>query len=346
MAHILGRIPDYLLAVHATLTSKPVNATTSSDGNNMSTNYGPQHPPPPGQGYYSGQPHPPRESRRHRRSRDGSVSPRDSQNHFASQSQPSDYQESYHQPYDPRQYSEAPPPQEDDFHPPNQLAPYDEEKAFAEWNRAYGPGTAYDAAMNAPPPQTTRQHVRQRSLDDRRRRYEDDIDYYDDRSVDRRPPPRRRRRPHRRDSTQSVSDYQTKPETKDLGPTLMASAAGAFLGRKMVSKGALGIVGGAIAGALGANAGEHLDERKRRRDQKREEARREEDERYYREREDERYYREREDERRYSRRTRSPRDSVRETETVASRRRPRDLSRAPPRTKRYVGSSPDSRVSV
>jgi hypothetical protein len=37
---------------------------------------------------------------------------------------------------------------------------------------------------------------------------------------------------------------------------------------------------------------------------------------------------------------------VRETETVASRRRPRDLSRAPPRTKRYVGSSPDSRVSV
>lgn len=321
----------------------------------MSTNYDPQHPPPPGQGYYSGQPHPPRESRRHRRDQDGSVSPRDSQHHFASQSGPSNYQESNYEPYDPRRYSEAPPPAEDDFHPPNQLAPYDEEKAFAEWNRAYGPGTAYDAAMNAPPPgpppQTTRQHVRQRSLEDRRRRYEDDVDYYDDMSVDRRPqppppPPRRRRRPQRRDSTQSASDYQAKPETKDLGPTLMASAAGAFLGRKMVSKGALGIVGGAIAGALGANAGEHLDERKRRRNQRREEARREEDERYYREREDERYYREREDERRYSRRTRSPRDSVRETETVASRRRPRDLSRAPPRTKRYVGSSPDSRVSV
>lgn len=314
----------------------------------MSTNYDPQHPPPPGQGYYSGQPHPPREARRHRRDQGESVSPRDSQNHFASQSEPSNYQESYHQPYDPRRYSDAPPPPaEDDFHPPNQLAPYDEEKAFAEWNRAYGPGTAYDAAMNAPPPQTTRRQARRRSLDeDRRRRCEDDRDYYDDMSVDRRPPPRRRRRPHRRDSTQSVSDYQAKPETKQLGPTLVASAAGAFLGRKMVSKGALGIVGGAIAGALGANAGEHLDERKRRKDQRREEARREEDGRYHREREDERYYREREDERRYSRRTRSPRDSVRETETVASRRRPRDLSRAPPRTKRYVGSSPDSRVSV
>jgi len=310
----------------------------------MSTNFNPQQPPPPGQGYYSGQPNPPRESRRHRRSQDGSVSPRNTQDPFAGQRQPGNFQESYHQPYDPRRYSDAPPPPADDFHPPNQLAPYDEEKAFAEWNRAYGPGTAYDAAVNAPSSQPTRQptrqpprqNVRRRSLEDRRRRYEDDVDYYDDMSVDRRPPPRRRRRPQRRDSTQSASEYPGKPEVKDLGPTLMASAAGAFLGRKMVSKGALGIVGGAIAGALGANAGEHLDERKRRRDQRREEARREEDERYY---------REREDERRYSRRTRSPRDSVRETETLALRRRPRDLSRTP-RTKRYVGSSPDSYVSV
>ena len=301
----------------------------------MSTNYDPQQPPPPGQGYYSGQPNPRREPRRHRRSQDGSVSPRDSQDHFASPRQPSGFQESYHQPYDPRRYSEAPPPP-DDFQPPNQLAPYDEEKAFAEWNRAYGPGTAYDAATNAPAPQTTRRHVRRRSLDDRRRHYEDDIDSYDDMSVDRRPPPRRRRRPHRHDSMHSVSDYQSKPESKDLGPTLMASAAGAFLGRKMVSKGALGIVGGAIAGALGANAGEHLDERKRRRDAKREEARRDEDDRYYRERDDERHR---------SRRTRSPRESVRDTETLAPRRRPRDLSRTP-RTKRYVGSSPDSYMSV
>jgi hypothetical protein len=304
----------------------------------MSTNYDPQQPPPPGQGYYSGQPNPRRNPRRHRRSQDGSVSPRDTQGHR----QPGNFQESYHQSYDPRRYSEAPPPA-DDFHPPNQLAPYDEEKAFAEWNRAYGPGTAYDAATNAPAPapapapQTTRRPARRRSLEERRRRYEDDIDYDDDISLDRRPPPRRRRRPHRHDSMHSVSDYPSKPEVKDLGPTLMASAAGAFLGRKMVSKGALGIVGGAIAGALGANAGEHLDERKRRRDAKREEARRDEDDRYY--------YREREDERHRNRRTRSPGDSLRDTETVAPRRRPRDLSR-PPRTKRYVGSSPDSYRSV
>ena len=188
-----------------------------------------------------------------------------------------------------------------------------------------------------PTPQETRRPARRRSLEERRRRYEDDADYADDISLDRRQPPRRRRRPHRHDSMHSVSDYQSKPETKDLGPTLMASAAGALLGRHMVSKGALGIVGGAIAGALGANAGEHLDERKRRRDAKREEARRDEDDRYYREREDERHR---------SRRTRSPGDSVRETETLAPRRRqPRDLSR-PPRRKRYVGSSPDSYMSV
>jgi hypothetical protein len=298
----------------------------------MSTNYDSQQPPPPGQGYYSGQPNPRREHRRHRHSQDGSVSPRDSQGHR----QAGDFQEHYHEPYDPRRYSEAP-PVADDFQPPNQLAPYDEEKAFAEWNRAYGPGTAYDAATNPPAQQETRRPVRRRSLEERRRRYEDDADYADDTSVDRRAPPRRRRRPHRHDSMHSVSDYPGKPETKDLGPTLMASAAGALLGRQMVSKGALGIVGGAIAGALGANAGEHLDERKRRRDAKREEARRDEDDRYYREREDERHR---------SRRTRSPGGSVRDSETLAPRRRqPRDLSR-PPRRKRYVGSSPDSYMSV
>jgi hypothetical protein len=300
----------------------------------MSANYD---PPPPGQGHYTAQPGPPRGSRRRHRSQHGSVSPRGSQDHFTSQRQSDNFQESYHEPYDSRRYSEAPPPQED-FEPPNQLAPYDEEKAFAEWNRAYGPESAY-AQTTAPPPQTTRRHARRRSVEERRRRYEDDFDAYDDVSVDRRPPPRRHRE-RRLDSTHSMSDHQVKAETKDLAPTLMASAAGAFLGRKMVSKGALGIVGGAIAGALGANAGEHFDEGKRRWNQRREEKRRDEGDRYYREREGDRHR---------SRRAGSPivggRDEIRNNGTLPPRRRHRDISRTP-RTKRYVGSSPDSRVSV
>lgn len=237
----------------------------------------------------------------------------------------------YDNTYDPRRYSEAPP--SEDFTAPNQLTPYDEEKAYAEWNRAYGPESGY-FAPEPPVSEAPSRHARRRSLDDRSRRYEEDMDPYDDMTVDRYARPRRRRR--RRDSTHSVSDYQGKHETKDLGPTLMASAAGALLGRKIVSKGALGMVGGAIAGALGMNAGERLEERKRRRDYRRDSVRRDEDERYYRDRDDDRL--------RY-RRTMSPRSDVRDDETVRSRRRPRDLSRRP-RTKRYVGSSPDSRLSV
>jgi hypothetical protein len=100
------------------------------------------------------------------------------------------------------------------------------------------------------------------------------------------------------------------------------------------------MLGGAIAGAIGANAGEHFDERKRRREQKRNEVRAEEDDRYYREREDDRHR---------SRRLRAPisggRDDIRDTETLPPRRRRRDVSR-PPRSKRYADSSPDSYVSV
>lgn len=326
----------------------------------MSAHYDPQQPPPPGQGYYSGRPNAHHEPPRHRQSRDGSISPRSGwHDPFAGQrQQPGNFQDNYQQPYDPRRYSEAP---AEDFQPPNQLAPYDEEKAFAEWNRVYGPESAY-AASNAPTPapvpvpapQPARRHARRRSLESSRRHYDDDMDSYDDRSIDRRPRPRRHR-PRRHDSTHSVSDYQGKPETKDLAPTLMASAAGAFLGRKMVSKGALGIVGGAIAGALGANAGEHFDERKRRKEsQLRNEGRRESEDRYYRERDEDRYYREREEDRRRSRRTRSPvsvgaRSEIRDDETLPPppRRghRERDLSR-PARSKRYAASSPDSRMSV
>lgn len=152
-------------------------------------------------------------------------------------------------------------------------------------------------------------------------------------SMDRRVSPRHRRR---RDSTHSVSDAQEKPETKDLAPTLMAGAAGAFLGRKLVSKNALGMVGGAIAGAVGANAGEHLDKRKRRKDQRRTD--KEWEEEAYRDAED------RDDSRRRSLRSYDRRHSPRRSggsEPLSPRRRHADRPRET-RPRRYVGSSPDS----
>jgi hypothetical protein len=156
--------------------------------------------------------------------------------------------------------------------------------------------------------------------------------YYDDMSVDRRPAPRRRRR---RDSSHSVTDYPMKPESnvKDLGPTLLSGAAGAFLGRKLVGKGALGMVGGALAAAIGANAGEHLDERKRRKEQqRREEGRREE-----------RYLNREDDRRRRSRRAydrHSPPEQRRDTAPPSPRHRAVERPYRP-RRKRYVGSSPE-----
>jgi hypothetical protein len=171
-------------------------------------------------------------------------------------------------------------------------------------------------------------------VDERRRYYEDDMGPYydDDMSADRRPAPRRRRR---RDSSHSVTDYPGKPETnvKDLGPTLLSGAAGAFLGRKLVGKGALGMVGGAIAGAIGANAGEHFDERKRRKEQQQREERRRE----------ERYLSREDDRRRRSRRAydrESPPEQRRDTAPPSLRHR--DMERPyRPRRKRYVGSSPE-----
>jgi hypothetical protein len=116
---------------------------------------------------------------------------------------------------------------------------------------------------------------------------------------------------------------------KDLGPTLLSGAAGAFLGRKLVGKSALGMVGGAIAGAIGANAGEHLDERKRRKEQER--------------RKEERYLSRDDDRRRGSRREYdrySPPEQMRDTASSSPRHREMECPYRP-RRKRYVGSSPE-----
>ena len=324
----------------------------------MSASYDPERqPPPPGQGFYSAQPqtHQHRQQqqrqrqRRRRRSMDRSVSPRGTQYSPRSEPQPNNYHDTGIPPCDPRRGSQV---SQDDLEAQNQLAPYDEEKAYAEWCRAYGPGpepatstfspTPSHTEIPAPapmpvpppPPPTARSYRRGPSAEERRRYYEDDMESYydDDMSVDRRPAPRRRRR---RDSSHSVTDYPGKAESnvKDLGPTLLSGAAGALLGRKLVGKGALGMVGGAIAGAIGANAGEHLDERKRRKEQQQREERRRE----------ERYLSREDDRRRRSRRA-YDREYLPEQgrDTAPPSPRHRTMERPyRPRRKRYVGSSPE-----
>jgi hypothetical protein len=319
----------------------------------MSADYDPERqPPPPGQGFYTAQPQSHhhqqnqqhrQQPRRRRRSPDRSVSPRGTQYSARSEPPPSNYHGTGVPPFDPRRGSQV---SQADLEAQNQLAPYDEEKAFAEWCRAYGPEPAAASTFSPtpsqtqipapapmpvpPPPPTTRSYRRHESVDERRRYYEDDMEPYydDDMSVDRRPAPRRRRR---RDSSHSVTEYPGKSESnvKDLGPTLLSGAAGAFLGRKLVGKSALGMVGGAIAGAIGANAGEHLDERKRRKEQER--------------RKEERYLSRDDDRRRGSRREYdrySPPEQMRDT--ASSSPRHREMERPyRPRRKRYVGSSPE-----
>lgn len=279
----------------------------------MSMDFGPQHQPPPGQGYYSAQPNPPKQPRQGRQgSLDRSMSPRGTE-----------YQ------YDPSipPTSRAPPPS--DLDAQNQLAPYDEEKAYAEWNRAYGPEPSY---IPAPAPVPMPRHGRRHSR--RPRRYEDDMNPYEDSLYDPRP---RARRSKRRDSFHSQTEDKEK-RTKDLAPSLIGSAAGAFLGHKLVSKGPLGAVGGAIAGAVGANAGEHLEGRQRRSKQRGSERRRREDDGYYDRRDDD-------DLRRSHPRSPLSEASRRDAPPRPRRRYSERSGRERTRSKRYVDSSSEGYAS-
>lgn len=232
----------------------------------MSSFYQPESQPPPGQGYYSAQPNPRRKPRRKQRhSVDRAVSPGGTEYPPWTNAQPPNFNDGAGVPNDTtgsRKGSEVPPI---DLEAQNQLAPYDEEKAFAEWNRAYNPQPEY-VPVPAPVPQHDRRNEARRARRERPRRHERRKDSYDDVREDRYALDRC---PERRDSLQSLPEEKPEREVKDLAPTLIGTAAGAFLGRKIVGKGALGTVGGAVAGAVGANAGEHLDERQRRTKQKR-----------------------------------------------------------------------------
>lgn len=305
----------------------------------MSMDYDPQGLPPPGQGYYNAQPTPRRQPPRgRRRSQERSVSPRGTE-YVPYSDLPWSSQQSANEPRagagaDARRESEVRP---GNFEAQNQLAPYDDEKAWAEWNRAYGQEPAH-VPTNTPLPQQSRRKDERSPRQRRRRSYEDDLEYADFRRARR----AKSRHHERRDSTRSEMDFDEKLEkgAKDLGPALLGTAAGAFLGRKLVNKGALGIIGGAIAGGIGATAGERFDERNRRKQDGRSQRRREDDDRYYRRRYEDR-------DRSYaSRRDTSPfSERSRDDESLPPRRRHDERSRRT-KPKRYVEYSPDSYRSV
>ncbi|EMC96473.1 hypothetical protein BAUCODRAFT_33832 [Baudoinia panamericana UAMH 10762] len=164
------------------------------------------------------------------------------------------------------------------------LTPYDEEKAWAQYNDAYGPPPQEsDARRSQPPPSvdsydrhTEDRHWDERSrYDDRERRrrsrprYEED-EYDHDRRRDPRPlpPPEddRRSRKQRSPPKQRGKDFLGSGDgDRGLGATLLGGAAGAFLGDQ-ADRGLLGTMGGAVLGAVAARAGEkqltkHQDEK-------------------------------------------------------------------------------------
>ncbi|KAK6430649.1 hypothetical protein LTR95_013194 [Oleoguttula sp. CCFEE 5521] len=153
------------------------------------------------------------------------------------------------------------------------LAPYDEEKAYAEYTRVYGPEEPYPP----PPPRSEAStHYAPGRLrspspmsDDltaysgpRRRQY---MDYDDDRTVSTRrysPPPSSYA--SRRTRRRSMHSPSPPKETENaITSSLIGGASGAYLGNRLIGKGALGTLGGAVVGALGVKAIDLLDEKRK-----------------------------------------------------------------------------------
>lgn len=159
-----------------------------------------------------------------------------------------------------------------------QLTPYDEEKAYAQYTDAYGAPYYGQGQQRAPPPPPSdytaappRRSDWEREED--RRRYEDSLRRrhaspppsttadYDSEDLYTLPPPTegtRRRRSSDRKLSRKEAFMQGKGD-RGFGATLLGGAAGAFLGeqvggRKQGDNSWLKTVGGALVGAIGANA--------------------------------------------------------------------------------------------
>lgn len=174
----------------------------------------------------------------------------------------------------------------------NALAPYDEEKAYAEYTEAYGAPYSQDAGYGGSrrpredEPERRRYEEERRRYEDERRRYEQ-REYerererarerrYDERYESRPPYDDRDRRPSDRyEDGGRLEKKRSPPERRGgkdvlrqgdgergIGATILGGAAGAFLGNEF-DKGALGTIGGALVGAIGANVVEkQVDKRK------------------------------------------------------------------------------------
>lgn len=127
-------------------------------------------------------------------------------------------------------------------HEGNQLAPYEEEKAYAEYQRGEEEREAYYAR---PPP--TDYDRRPLSIDrydqrppppEHHSRRAPSADYYDHR-------PRR----HTNDNDRRRDEQPPREKERDLAGPLIGGGAGALLGHELIGKGALGTIGGAVVGA-------------------------------------------------------------------------------------------------
>jgi len=143
--------------------------------------------------------------------------------------------------------------------PDTQLALYDEEKA--------------EAQMNLPPPQNNfpYQH-RQQPFDQRHwPRPADHTDSEEDDYLYDERPRRNRRRKHRtrdeqrdaRDEEAGSKGHRFTHEEKGLAASTLGGAGGALLGHSVAGGGAVGLIGGILAGALGASKLEEKRESKK-----------------------------------------------------------------------------------
>lgn len=152
------------------------------------------------------------------------------------------------------------------------LTPYDEEKAYAQYTDRYGPPDYGGQRPSAPSSEYDRSRYDDRRYDDRQRHDERerrrpppsesdyDYDYEDDRRYDSRPPraedDRRRREKRKPSPTKGGGKdiFRQGDGERGLASTILGGAAGAFLGNEVGHKGTLGTLGGALVGAIGANA--------------------------------------------------------------------------------------------
>jgi len=180
--------------------------------------------------------------------------------------------------YNDRPYA----PAEPRSHGGNELAPYDEEKAYAQYSDAYG-APDYGYARSQPPPSEPSraydERTRAGSRDRRRRRHASprstEYDYdsdYDDRTLPPSAPPSEAlSRKSGRDKSRTppkgskMDILRGNDSDRGLGATLLGGAAGAFLGdnvrkvggkkgKKGKSSGALQTIAGGVIGAIGAHA--------------------------------------------------------------------------------------------